>query len=80
MQDGVDRSRLEGALRIVAAIVARPGGEIYLPIFERLERELAAFDKAETALARARAIAREISPRRGRSIRPVVAATARRRT
>ena len=53
----VSRERIECALRFVAAIVVEPGGEVYLPIFERLERELAEIDAKADALARARSIA-----------------------
>lgn len=53
----VSRERIERALRFVAAIVAEPGGEVYLPIFERLERELTDMDTKADALARARSIA-----------------------
>lgn len=53
----VSRERIERALRFVAAIVAEPGGEVYLPIFERLERELTEIDTKADALARARSIA-----------------------
>ena len=69
-RQSVDRVRLERALRIVAAIVARPGGEVYVPIFERLERELAALDHARSAVDRARAMTDGVSPRRGPAIRP----------
>jgi hypothetical protein len=55
--DPVSRERIERALRFVAAIVAEPGGEVYLPIFERLERELTDIDAKADALARARTIA-----------------------
>jgi hypothetical protein len=75
----VHRRRLERALHIVAGIVGRPGGEIYLPIFERLERELTALDKAESALARARALAQAVKPKRARSTPPAVPATVPRR-
>jgi hypothetical protein len=50
------RERIERALGFIAEIVAGPGGEAYLPIFERLERELAAIDAKADALGRARAI------------------------
>lgn len=41
----------------MAMIVAGPDGDLYLPIFERLEAELAAIDRKTDALARARTIA-----------------------
>ena len=41
----------------MAMIVAGPDGDLYLPLFERLERELAAIDAKADALARARTIA-----------------------
>lgn len=52
----ITRARIERALQVVATIVAGPKGEAYLPIFERLERELAAIDAKTDALARARAV------------------------
>lgn len=56
--DGSDsRERIERALHFIAAIVVEPDGEVYLPIFERLERELAEIDAKADALARARSIA-----------------------
>ena len=53
----VSRERIERALEFVAMIVTGPDGDVYLPIFARLERELAAIDERENALARARSIA-----------------------
>lgn len=53
----ITAERIERALRAVARIVARPGGEAYIPIFERLERELAERQHQQSAVARARAIA-----------------------
>lgn len=52
----ITRARVERALQIIAAIVTGPEGDAYLPIFERLERELAALDAKSDALARARSI------------------------
>ncbi len=52
----ITRARIENALRFIATIVAEPGGEVYLLIFERLEQELAAIDTKTDALARARAM------------------------
>lgn len=59
----ISRDRIERALRTVAEIVARPGGEIYLPIFERLERELAAIDCRLLAIERAKSLTK-VSPKR----------------
>lgn len=53
----VDPQRLRLALRISAQLVARDG-EAYLPIFLRLETEVAALDAREQAMERARAISR----------------------
>lgn len=53
----ITRERVQRALHFVAEIVASPGGEVYLPIFERLEAELAAIDRKTDALARARSFA-----------------------
>lgn len=49
-------ARLERALRTCARIVAAPGGEVYVPIFERLEAEIAAHAQRQDARARARAL------------------------
>lgn len=40
-----------------AALVVAKYGEVYLPIFEQMEREVANLDKKEGALARARQLA-----------------------
>lgn len=56
LQDQISTKRLERALRIIAGIVAAEGGEVYVPIFERLERELADRKRAQDARARARAL------------------------
>ena len=53
----ITRVRIERALQFMAMIVAGPDGDLYLPLFERLERELAAIDAKADALARARTIA-----------------------
>ena len=58
----ITRPRLERALAVVAEIVTRPGGDVYLPIFQRLERELATFADADSSLARAHAIAARVIP------------------
>ena len=50
-----DLQRLNNALAKVAELVI--DNPIYLPIFERLERELSALDAQSNALSRARAIA-----------------------
>lgn len=68
--NSITRARIEQALGFMAAIVAAPGGEIYLPIFERLERELVAVDAKTDALQRARSMVAAIpksspSTRRG---------------
>lgn len=52
----VTRERLERALRAIASIVAQPGGEVYVPIFERLEHELQLFNEKRAAIERARAM------------------------
>lgn len=53
----VSTERLDRALRTVARLVAGPGGEKYVPVFERLESELAARQRMSDARARARALA-----------------------
>lgn len=40
------------------AIIMEDGGEVYAPIFERLEQELAALDRHDSAVERARRLAR----------------------
>ena len=55
----VTKDRIEAALIVVARHVAAPGGEVYLPVYERLERELAALEARETAIDRARRLVRE---------------------
>lgn len=60
MKETVDLHRVKSAYEYVARMVAeRPDGEIYLPVFERLEREIAALETRETAIERARRISRE---------------------
>ena len=60
MTSSVDRTRLLAAYEFVAQMVAdRPDGAAYLPLFERLEREVAALDARESAVERARRVARE---------------------
>ena len=51
-------SEIERALQVVAGIVARPGGDVYLPVFLRLERELAALRTTASAIERARALSK----------------------
>lgn len=70
-REPITRDQLERALRVVAEIVAAPGGVVYLPIFERLECELAAMDQADNAMDRARAMMRA-TPIRGRASRHAV--------
>lgn len=55
----ITTERIERALRTIARIVAAPGGEVYAPIFERLERELAQRARQQDAVARARALLAE---------------------
>jgi len=54
----ISTARIERALRIVARLVAAPGGEEFVPIFERVEAELAQRRRAEDVRARARALLR----------------------
>jgi gamma-glutamyltranspeptidase len=55
----VTKDRIEAALIIVARHVVALGGDVYLPVYERLERELAALEARETAIDRARRLVRE---------------------
>ena len=60
MTSSVDRTRLLAAYEFVAQMVAdRPDGASYLPLFERLEKEVAALEERESAVERARRVARE---------------------
>ncbi|MEO9969647.1 MAG: hypothetical protein ABJG15_07430 [Hyphomonadaceae bacterium] len=53
------RTRLENAQEFVAKMVAeRDDGVAYLPIFVRLEKELAAMEAQEAAIQRAKSLAR----------------------
>ena len=49
---------IEHALLVVANIVARPCGDVYLPVFLRLEREPAALRTNASAIERARALSK----------------------
>lgn len=40
------------------AVIMEDDGEVYAPIFERLEQELAALDRRDSAVERARRLAR----------------------
>ena len=55
--DQISAARLEAALGLAAEVVDQLG-PAYLPIFERLEAELAARDQSRNAVARARSLAR----------------------
>lgn len=50
-----DLKILEAACEKVAALVIED--PVYLPVFERIEREIALFEKRDDAVSRARAIA-----------------------
>ena len=53
-------AELNDAIAYVSVMIAkRPDGENYLPIFERLEEEIKARAAKESAIERARRIARE---------------------
>lgn len=58
----VSTDRLDRTLRTVARIVAGPGGEKYIALFERLESEMAARERMSDARARARALAAQHTP------------------
>lgn len=53
----ITTERIERALRDIARIVAAPGGEVYVTLFERLERDLAERQRCADAVSRARALA-----------------------
>lgn len=42
------------------AVIMEDDGEVYAPIFERLEQELAALDRRDSAVERARRLARSV--------------------
>jgi hypothetical protein len=54
--DNVSTDRLARALHTCAQVVALPGGEAYIGIFERLERDVAQRRSAQDARERARAL------------------------
>ncbi|HEX2255620.1 MAG TPA: hypothetical protein VHG92_02775 [Afifellaceae bacterium] len=54
--DVITIERLKHARAVVAEVIVRHG-DAALPIFERLEREIAARDRREALLARVRAVA-----------------------
>lgn len=56
--DGNSIDDLKTALVVIAEIIVLHG-EAYLPIFERIEAEAAAFEKRQSALARARTVLAE---------------------
>lgn len=43
---------------LTLAIIIEDGGEVYTPIFERLEQELAALDRRDSVVDRARQLVR----------------------
>lgn len=53
-----EQAQIENALHYVAQMIDLEGGEVYLPIFENLEAELAKLTSRETAIERARRMAR----------------------
>lgn len=54
----ITRDRILRALLVMARIVSSPGGEKYLAIYQRLETELTAYDRAGDALSRAQELVR----------------------
>lgn len=50
-----DLENLKAAFEKVAALVIKD--PVYVPVFERIEREIALFEKRDDAVSRARAIA-----------------------
>lgn len=50
------RERIERAM-LTLAIIIENDGEVYAPIFERLEQELAALDRRESTIERAKQLA-----------------------
>ena len=53
-----EQARIENALLYVVQMIDLEGGEVYLPIFQCLETELAKLTAKETAIERARRMAR----------------------
>lgn len=51
----VDLEKLKAAYKKAAALVSED--PVYLPVFERIEREIALFEKQDDAIQRAKAIA-----------------------
>ncbi len=58
MKRAITIADLERSLAVLAKVVARYG-DVYLPIFQRMEFELAAAQEREAALARARKMAND---------------------
>jgi hypothetical protein len=48
--------RLEEALQVIATLIVEHGRDDYIPIMERLEKELANYKEARDPVSRARAI------------------------
>ena len=77
----ITRKRILRALLVMARIVSSPGGEKYLAIYQRLETELAAYDRAGDALSRAQELVRRhANPRPALATRPYVLALDRHHT
>ena len=64
----ITRDRIEAAMGRLALAIDTPGGEVYLPVYESLERDLAELDREETALHRACRRAREAKAAAPRSL------------
>ena len=52
----VSTARVERALRTAARLVAGPGGDVFVPVFERMERELESRRRKSDSVARAKAL------------------------
>ncbi len=51
------RASVEDALLYIAEMVSGPGGEVYVTLFERVERDFEALTRHEAAIGRARRLA-----------------------
>lgn len=60
------RAQLVELLEYVAGMIDGPGGEAYLPIFQRVEEEIQAISVKENAIERARRILSEKAARGAR--------------
>jgi len=59
--DKITPETVQDCMDIIARAVALPGGEVYVPLYLRLEREVASLKEQQDALTRIRARARALA-------------------